>query len=79
MIFDPDVVLLQDEKPESIQAKQESEPLKTEVKTSRTEDDDEEDGPLRRDAEEGSSTSRLGAENIKQEHDEEQESKDNSG
>ncbi|XP_024152287.1 AT-rich interactive domain-containing protein 4B isoform X1 [Oryzias melastigma] len=72
-------LLCKDEKPESIQAKQESEPLKTEVKTSRTEDDDEEDGPLRRDAEEGSSTSRLGAENIKQEHDEEQESKDNSG
>lgn len=69
----------QDEKPESIQANQGSEPLKAEAKSSRSEEEDEDDGPLRRDAEEGSSTSRLGPENVKQEHDEEQESKDNSG
>lgn len=42
-------------------------------------EDEEEDGPHKGDADEGSSTSRLGAESIKQEHDEEQESKDNSG
>uniref|UniRef100_A0A7N8X7H9 AT-rich interaction domain 4B n=1 Tax=Mastacembelus armatus TaxID=205130 RepID=A0A7N8X7H9_9TELE len=42
-------------------------------------DDNEEDGPRKGDADEGSSTARLGAENMKQEQDEEQESKDNSG
>ncbi|XP_078787662.1 AT-rich interactive domain-containing protein 4B isoform X3 [Oryzias latipes] len=72
-------LLCKDEKPESIQANQGSEPLKAEAKSSRSEEEDEDDGPLRRDAEEGSSTSRLGPENVKQEHDEEQESKDNSG
>uniref|UniRef100_A0A8C7ZA62 AT-rich interactive domain-containing protein 4B n=1 Tax=Oryzias sinensis TaxID=183150 RepID=A0A8C7ZA62_9TELE len=72
-------LLCKDEKPESIQANQESEPLKAEAKSSGGEEEDEDDRPLRRDAEEGSSTSRLGTENVKQEHDEEQESKDNSG
>ncbi|TNN62678.1 AT-rich interactive domain-containing protein 4B [Liparis tanakae] len=41
--------------------------------------DPEEEGPLKGDADEGSSTARLGAENIKEERDEEPESKDNSG
>lgn len=61
----------------------ESEPSKTEERDSGNDDDDddedEEDGPLKGDADEGSSTARLGAESMKQEPDEEQESKDNSG
>lgn len=59
--------------------KMESEPLKTEGKDNGNNDEDEDDGPLKGDADEGSSTARLGAESVKQECDEEQESKDNSG
>lgn len=59
--------------------KLESEPSKTEGKDSANDDDDEEDTPHKGDADEGSSTAHLGAENMKQELDEEQESKDNSG
>lgn len=55
----------------------ESEPSKTEGKDSINDDEDE--GPLKVDADEGSSTAHLGAESVKQECDEEQESKDNSG
>ncbi len=59
----------------------ESEPSKSEEKDNENndDDDDEDDGPLKGDADEGSSTARLGAESVKQECDEEQESKDNSG
>lgn len=62
----------------------EPESSKAEAKDSANDEDDddeeeEEDGPHKGDADEGSSTSRLGAENMKQEGDEEQESKDNSG
>lgn len=58
--------------------KMESEP-KTEGKDSGNDEEEEEDSPLKGDADEGSSTARLGAESVKQEPDEEQESKDNSG
>lgn len=57
----------------------ESESSQTEGKDSGNDDDDEDDGPLKGDADEGSSTARLGGECVKQECDEEQESKDNSG
>lgn len=56
-----------------------SEPLKSEEKDSGNDDDDEEDGPQKGNANEGSLTACIGAENMKQEQDEEQESKDNSG
>ncbi|XP_044070474.1 AT-rich interactive domain-containing protein 4B isoform X3 [Siniperca chuatsi] len=72
-------VVCKDENPDLTQNQMESEPSKTEGKDSGNDDDDEEDGPLKGDADEGSSTARLGAENVKQELDEEQESKDNSG
>lgn len=78
-------IVCKDEKPELPQTKMEPEPSKTEGKDSENDDDDddnddeEEGGPLKGDADEGSSTARLGAENIKEERDEEQESKDNSG
>lgn len=61
----------------------EPEPSNAEGKDSGNDDDDEDedddDSPLKGDADEGSSMARLGAENMKQECDEEQESKDNSG
>ncbi|XP_022046968.2 AT-rich interactive domain-containing protein 4B isoform X1 [Acanthochromis polyacanthus] len=72
-------VVCKDEKPDLTRNKMESEPPKTEGKDSRNDDDDEEEGPHKADADEGSSTSRLGADAMKQERDEEQESKDNSG
>lgn len=65
----------QDEKPDSTRSKMESEPSKAEGK-----EDEEEEGPLLKvDADEGSSTAHLGAEGVKQECDDEQESKENSG
>lgn len=57
----------------------ESEPPKTEGKDGPDDEDDEEGAGQKGDADEGSSTAHLGAENMKQECDEEQESKDNSG
>lgn len=59
----------------------ETEPLQTEGKDSRNDDDDDDDdeGPLKVDADEGSSTAHLRVESVKQECDEEQDSKDNSG
>ena len=48
-------------------------------KESTDDEDGEEDAPHNGDAEEGSSTAHLAAEHVKQELDEEQESKDNSG
>ncbi|XP_049926953.1 AT-rich interactive domain-containing protein 4B isoform X3 [Epinephelus moara] len=73
-------LVCKDEKPETTRNKMEPEPAKMEGKESGIdEDDDEDDGPLKGDADEGSSTARLGAESVKEEHDEEQESKDNSG
>ncbi|XP_026164619.1 AT-rich interactive domain-containing protein 4B isoform X2 [Mastacembelus armatus] len=68
-----------EDKPDLTQTKMEPEPPKPEAKDSGNDDDNEEDGPRKGDADEGSSTARLGAENMKQEQDEEQESKDNSG
>nr|XP_046257066.1 AT-rich interactive domain-containing protein 4B isoform X2 [Scatophagus argus] len=72
-------VVCKEEKPDSTRNKLEPEPSKTEAKDSGNDDEDEDDGSLRVDADEGSSTARLGAESMKQECDEEQESKDNSG
>ncbi|KAL7383893.1 hypothetical protein ABVT39_020147 [Epinephelus coioides] len=73
-------LVCKDEKPETTRNKMEPEPAKMEGKESGIdEDDDEDDSPLKGDADEGSSTARLGAESVKEEHDEEQESKDNSG
>ncbi|XP_051285090.1 AT-rich interactive domain-containing protein 4B isoform X1 [Dicentrarchus labrax] len=72
-------VACKDEKPDLTRNKMEPEPSKTEGKDSGNDDDDEDDGPLKGDADEGSSTARLGSEDVKQECDEEQESKDNSG
>ncbi|XP_061914517.1 AT-rich interactive domain-containing protein 4B isoform X2 [Entelurus aequoreus] len=43
------------------------------------EEEEEDNSPCLGDADEGSSTSRLGADSIKQDHDEERQSKDNSG
>lgn len=58
--------------------------MQTEGKDSRNdeeeeEEDDDDEGPLKVDADEGSSTAHLRVENVKQECDEEQDSKDNSG
>ncbi|XP_056291407.1 AT-rich interactive domain-containing protein 4B isoform X2 [Pseudoliparis swirei] len=84
-------IVCKDEKPDLSRNKTEPEPLITEEKDSGDDDEDnddnddnedldpEEEGPLKGDADEGSSTARLGAENMKEERDEEQESKDNSG
>ncbi|XP_072247395.1 AT-rich interactive domain-containing protein 4B [Leuresthes tenuis] len=69
-------IICKDEKPDLTQNKMESEPSNTEGQDSGNE---EEDGPLKGDADEGSSTSRLGADAAQQELDDEQESKDNSG
>ncbi|XP_018535795.1 AT-rich interactive domain-containing protein 4B isoform X2 [Lates calcarifer] len=72
-------VVSKEEKPDSTRTKTESEPPKTEGKDGANDDDDEEEAARKGDADEGSSTAHLGAEIVKQEHDEEQESKDNSG
>ncbi|KAI4813199.1 hypothetical protein KUCAC02_024542 [Chaenocephalus aceratus] len=71
------LIVCKDEKPDLTRKKTEPEPIKTDEKES--EDDEEEDSPLNGDADEGSSTARLGGESVKEECDEEQESKDNSG
>nr|XP_057914053.1 AT-rich interactive domain-containing protein 4B isoform X2 [Doryrhamphus excisus] len=82
-------VVCKEEKPELAQNKSES--SKAEGKDSigdnnddneeeeEEEEEEEDNTPPSGDADEGSSTSRLGSESIKQEHDEERESKDNSG
>lgn len=73
-------IVCKEEKPDLTRTKMESEPSKTDKEDSRNDDDDDEDdGAQKGDADEGSSTARLGAENVTQEQDEEQESKDNSG
>ncbi|XP_034753286.1 AT-rich interactive domain-containing protein 4B isoform X3 [Etheostoma cragini] len=83
-------IVCKDEKPDLTRSKIEPDPSKTEGKDSGNDehdddddddDGDEEDGPLKGDADEGSSTAHLGAENMKEERDEEEEeeSKDNSG
>lgn len=65
---------------EFTQIKSESEPSKTEGNYSaNNDDDDKEEGASKVDADEGSSTSRLGGDNVKMEQDDEQESKENSG
>ncbi|KAF3842297.1 hypothetical protein F7725_024248 [Dissostichus mawsoni] len=71
------LIVCKDEKPDLTRKKTEPEPIKTDEKES--DDDEEEDSPLNGDADEGSSTARLGGESVKEECDEEQESKDNSG
>ncbi|KAM3605626.1 uncharacterized protein V6R79_002309 [Siganus canaliculatus] len=82
-----------EEKPDLSRNKTEPEPAEADGKDSRNgdeeeeeeeeedeeEEEEEEDGPLKGDADEGSSMARLGADSVKQECDEEQESKDNSG
>ncbi|XP_062256394.1 AT-rich interactive domain-containing protein 4B isoform X1 [Platichthys flesus] len=68
-------VVCKEEKPDTT----ESEPPKSVEKESTDDEDGEEDAPHNGDAEEGSSTAHLAAEHVKQELDEEQESKDNSG
>ncbi|XP_014863276.1 PREDICTED: AT-rich interactive domain-containing protein 4B isoform X4 [Poecilia mexicana] len=82
----PPSVLCKEEKTDFTQIKSESEPSKTEGKDADDDDDDDEEeeeegggGASKADADEGSSTSRLGGDNIKTEQDDEQESKDNSG
>ncbi|XP_015235063.1 PREDICTED: AT-rich interactive domain-containing protein 4B [Cyprinodon variegatus] len=71
---------VQEEKVEFTQIKSESEPSKTEGNYSaNNDDDDKEEGASKVDADEGSSTSRLGGDNVKMEQDDEQESKENSG
>ncbi|XP_053188701.1 AT-rich interactive domain-containing protein 4B [Scomber japonicus] len=78
-------VVCKEEKPDLTRNKTEPESSKVEAKDSANDEDEddeeeeEEDGPHKGDTDEGSSTSRVGAENVKQECDEEQESKDNSG
>lgn len=79
-------VVCKDEKPDLARSKMESETSKTEGTDGGNDgdDDDEEeeeddDCPHKADADEGSSTARLGADDMKQECDEEQESKDSSG
>ncbi|XP_036978559.1 AT-rich interactive domain-containing protein 4B isoform X1 [Acanthopagrus latus] len=80
-LVDEEPCSAQDEKPDLTRAKMEPEPSKTDGKDSGNDDDDEDDdgGPLKGDADEGSSTACLGAESVKEECDDEQESKDNSG
>uniref|UniRef100_A0A4W6CDB6 AT-rich interaction domain 4B n=1 Tax=Lates calcarifer TaxID=8187 RepID=A0A4W6CDB6_LATCA len=63
-----------EEKPDSTRTKTESEPPKTEGKDGANDDDDEEEAARKGDADEGSSTAHLGAEIVKQEHDEEDDS-----
>ncbi|XP_027861994.1 AT-rich interactive domain-containing protein 4B isoform X3 [Xiphophorus couchianus] len=76
----PPSVLCKEEKTDFTQNKSELEPSKTEGKDADDDDDEEEEGGASKaDADEGSSTSRLGGDNMKTEQDDEQESKDNSG
>uniref|UniRef100_A0A3B5QXI1 AT-rich interactive domain-containing protein 4B n=1 Tax=Xiphophorus maculatus TaxID=8083 RepID=A0A3B5QXI1_XIPMA len=76
----PPSVLCKEEKTDFTQNKSESEPSKTEGKDADDDDEEEEEGGASKaDADEGSSTSRLGGDNMKTEQDDEQESKDNSG
>ncbi|XP_012709013.2 AT-rich interactive domain-containing protein 4B isoform X4 [Fundulus heteroclitus] len=84
----PPSVHCKEEKNDLTQIKSESEPSKAEGADSRQNDDDEEaeeeeeeeeEGSSKADADEGSSTSRLGGENVKMELEDGQESKDNSG
>ncbi|XP_060895364.1 AT-rich interactive domain-containing protein 4B isoform X2 [Labrus mixtus] len=73
-------VVCKEEKPD--QNKTESEPSQTDEgkkSDNEEEDEEEEDSLLKGDADEGSSTAHLGAESVKQECEEEPESKDNSG
>ncbi|XP_071750500.2 AT-rich interactive domain-containing protein 4B isoform X1 [Centroberyx gerrardi] len=79
-------VVCKEEKSDSARNKMEPESSKTEQKDGGDDDDDEDDddddeddGPHKGDADEGTSMARLGAENMKQEPEEEQEGKDNSG
>ncbi|XP_029376596.1 AT-rich interactive domain-containing protein 4B isoform X2 [Echeneis naucrates] len=71
-------VVCKEEKPDLTRNKMEAEPTKAEAKDSANKDE-EDDAAQRGDADEGSSTAHLGAESLKHEPDEEQESKDNSG
>ncbi|MEQ2217109.1 hypothetical protein XENOCAPTIV_019150, partial [Xenoophorus captivus] len=70
-----------DEKMDLTQIKSECEPSKTEGKDTRKDDDNEEEegGASKADADEGSSTSRLGGDNMTMELEDGQESQDNSG
>ncbi|XP_060942649.1 AT-rich interactive domain-containing protein 4B isoform X4 [Limanda limanda] len=72
-------IVCKEENPDTTSNKTESEPPKSVEKESTDDEDGEEDAPHNGDAEEGSSTAHLAAEHVKQELDEEQESKDNSG
>ncbi|XP_061766610.1 AT-rich interactive domain-containing protein 4B isoform X2 [Nerophis ophidion] len=76
-------VVCKEEKPELEPHKCEPAFSKAERKDSNgdknVDEEEEEDSPCLGDADEGSSTSRLGADSIKQDHDEERQSKDNSG
>ncbi|XP_077960156.1 AT-rich interactive domain-containing protein 4B isoform X11 [Gasterosteus aculeatus] len=74
-------VVCKDEKPDLARNKTEPEPPKSEEAKDGGSDSEDggEDGPLNGDADEGSSTARLGPESAKEERDDEQESKDNSG
>ncbi|KAG7230050.1 hypothetical protein INR49_009770 [Caranx melampygus] len=72
-------IVCKEEKPDATPNKMEAEPSKPEGKDGTNDEDDEEGAGQKGDADEGSSTAHLGAENMKQECDEEQESKDNSG
>ncbi|XP_041645145.1 AT-rich interactive domain-containing protein 4B isoform X2 [Cheilinus undulatus] len=75
----PPSVVCKEEKPDVSRTKPESEPSQKEEKESGNEEDDEDDSQLKGDADEGSSTDRLGTENVKPEGEVEPESKDNSG
>ncbi|XP_058508369.1 AT-rich interactive domain-containing protein 4B isoform X1 [Solea solea] len=68
-----------EEKPNASQNKTEPEPLETKEKDDGKDDNDEEDGTHNGEADEGSSTAHLAADDMKQEYDDEQGSKDNSG
>ncbi|XP_037322241.2 AT-rich interactive domain-containing protein 4B isoform X2 [Pungitius pungitius] len=74
-------LVCKDEKPDLARNKAEPEPPHSEEGRDGGSDSDggEEDGPLNGDADEGSSTARLGPESAKEEPDDEPESKDNSG
>ncbi|XP_061816619.1 AT-rich interactive domain-containing protein 4B isoform X1 [Nerophis lumbriciformis] len=75
-------VVCKEEKPELEPHKCEPAPSKAERKDSNGDnnvDEEEDNSPCLGDADEGSSTSRLGADSIKQDHDEERQSEDNSG
>ncbi|XP_047208381.1 AT-rich interactive domain-containing protein 4B isoform X2 [Girardinichthys multiradiatus] len=77
----PSSVHCEEEKIDLTEIKSECEPSKTEGKDSRKDDDNEEEegGASKADADEGSSTSRLGGDNMTMELEDGQESQDNSG